>query len=141
MEQSINNIKQSSNTKRSTIKLAIWTGLWVITMAIGTFGPKYVWGDSGDQWITSAVILINFCIGLGMIYVNIEHLKNQDELMQKIQLEAMGIALGIGVVGGLTYSLLDITDVMSFDAEIGFLVILISLTYLGACFLGYRRYQ
>lgn len=141
MESSINNIKQCSNTKRSTVKLAIWTGLWVITMAIGTFGPKFVWGESGNQWLTGAVIFINFSIGLVMIYVNIEHLKSLDELMQKIQLEAMGIALGIGVVGGLTFSLMDITDVIPFDAEIGFLVILISLTYLTAYFLGYRRYQ
>jgi len=141
MEKSINNIKQSSNTKRSTIKLAIWTGLWVVTMAIGTFGPKFIWGESGNQWLTSMVIFTNFCIGLGMIYVNIEHLKSLDELMQKIQLEAMGIALGIGVVGGLTFSLMDTTNLMPFDAEIGVLVIMISLTYLVAYFLGYRRYQ
>jgi hypothetical protein len=49
---------------------------------------------------------------------------------QKIQLEAMGLTLGIGLVVGLAYSNLDIANIVSFDAEIAHVVILMSLTYL-----------
>jgi hypothetical protein len=61
--------------------------------------------------------------------------------MQKIQLQSMGIALGVGVVGGLTYSTLDITNLIAMDAEIGFLVMLISITYLAAIFINHKRFQ
>ena len=53
----------------------------------------------------------------------------------------MGLALGVGVVGGLSYSLLDTTNVISHNAEISFLVILISLTYLISVLIGLKRYK
>ena len=74
--------------------------------------------------------MINFALGVGMIMSNIRLFKAQDELMQQIQLKAMSVALGLGVVGGLSYSLLDTTNVIGQDAEIAFLVIGVSITYL-----------
>ena len=53
----------------------------------------------------------------------------------------MGIALGVGVVGGLSYSLLDQSNVITQDAEIGFLVMLISLTYMIGTLIGQKRYK
>ena len=129
----------SSRVQNSTVKLAIWTGAWVLTVAVATFGPEYVW--SADKGITIAAILLNLCIGAGVILANIRYLKQLDEMMQKLQLEAMGLALGIGIVGGISYSLLDITDVIPFDAEIGHLVILISLAYLAGLGIGQLRYR
>jgi hypothetical protein len=85
-------------------------------------------------------IVLNVAAGFGMILANIRHLKGLDELQQKIQLEAMGFALGVAVVLGLAYSALDITDVMPFDAEISNLVILIGLTYFAGVLVGQRRY-
>ena len=128
-----------TRTHKATARLAGWTAGWVISMALATFGPTYLWDN--QQWLTIVVILLNFGIGVGMIMANIRHLQMQDEMMQKIQLQAMALALGIGVVGGLSYSILDITDVISSDAEISYLVILISITYLVSLFVNRRRYQ
>ena len=50
-------------------------------------------------------------------------------------------SFGVGLVVGLAYSTLDVVDVIAVDAEISFLVILISLTYLGGVFIGRRKYQ
>ncbi len=138
--------KLTSNSKdwrtrinEKTVHLAGWTAGWVITMALATFGPTYLW-DS-QQWITIMAILFNLGIGLGMIVANIHHLQMQDEMMQKIQLQAMALALGVGVVGGLSYSMLDTTNIISSDAEIPYLVILISITYLVSLIVNRRRYR
>ena len=124
---------------KATAHLAGWTAGWVITMALAAFGPIYLWDNR--QWLTIMAILLNLGIGLGMIVANIRHLQMQDEMMQKIQLQAMALALGVGVVGGLSYSMLDTTNIISSDAEIPYLVILISITYLVSLFVNRRRYQ
>ncbi len=129
----------SGQTKETTIRLAKWTILWVITVAIPAFGPVLFWGE--NNLINILVILLNVGVGIGMILANIQHLKTQDELMQKVQLEAMGITLGVAVVGGIAFSMLDATNVVPFDADIGFLVMIIGLTYLISVFINLRRYK
>ena len=128
-----------ANVRRQTVRLAYWTAAWLITMAVATFGPQFLWSE--DSALTPLSIGINVLTGFGMIWANKAHLKSLDELQQRIQLEAMGIALGVGLVVGLAYSNLDINNVIGGDAEIGFLVILVSLTYLAAVFVGTRKYR
>ena len=128
-----------TRNNKKTAHLAGWTAGWVITMALATFGPTYLW-DS-QQWLTIIAIILNLSIGLGMIVANIRHLQMQDEMMQKIQLQAMALALGVGVVVGLSYSILDTTNIISSDAEISYLVILISITYLVSLIVNHRRYR
>lgn len=128
----------SKETKRSVSNLAFWTFLWLITVAIPAFGPL-LWGE--NNLINLPLIFLNVGVGIGMIIANIKHLKTQDELMQKIQLEAMAISLGVAVVGGIAYSMLDTTNVIPFDAEISGLVGLIGITYLLTVFINMRRYK
>jgi len=129
----------STQVKKNTVNLAIWTVAWVLSMALATFGPTYLW--VGNDALTITGIIINALIGGGMILANIRHLKGLDELQKKVQLEGMALALGVGVVGGLSYSLLDTTNIITQDAEISFLVILIALTYLASVVIGQKRYK
>jgi len=126
-------------TKKNTLNLALWTMAWVITLAISTFGSKLIW--EGNNLITILVILVNFIVGIGMILANIRHLKGLDELQRKIQLEAFGIALGLAVVAGISYSSLDQTNIISYNAEISHLVILIGITYMAGVLIGNSRYR
>lgn len=140
MEKLNSNSKEwKSHIHEKTVHLAVWTAGWVITMALATFGPEFLWDSR--QWLTLIAIIVNLGLGLGMIVANIRHLKALDEMMQKIQLQAMGLALGVGVVGGLSYSLLDTTNTISSDAEIAYLVILIAITYLVSLMVNHRRYR
>lgn len=129
----------TSRRKKNTTNLAFWTAIWVLTLAIATFGFKFMWEE--NTTISLFAFIINIGAGIGMIMANIKYVRSLDEMQQKIQLEAMGIALGVGVVGGLSYSLLDITNLIMVDAEISFLVILIGLSYLAAMIIGHFRYQ
>ena len=128
-----------ARTVRNTIRLGFWTGAWVVTMAVAVFGPKFIWDFNTVPTIFA--VLVNLGIGFGMIVANKHHLKGLDEMQQKIQLEAMALSLGVGLVVGLSYSTLDITNLIAFDAEISHLVILMGLTYLGGVVFGHRKYR
>lgn len=140
----MNDLKSSSsdwaaNSERNTLLLGFWTTAWILTMALANFGPKFIW--QSNESITILAIVINMVIGFGMILANRRHLRGLDEMHQKIQLEAMAVSLGVALVVGLSYSNLDITNVIAFDAEISHLVILMGLTYgLGVMF-GLRKYR
>ena len=128
-----------TSQKENTVRLAYWTSAWVLTMAAANFGPRFIWDSS--QLLTSIAILLNVGIGFGMIVANKKHLKGLDEMHQKIQLEAMALSLGVGLVVGLAYSSLDVTNLITVDAEISHLVIVMALTYLFGVFAGQRKYQ
>jgi hypothetical protein len=76
-----------------------------------------------------------------MIIANRNHINGLDELDKKITFDAMAIALGVGIIGGLSFSVMDITQMIGFDAEISFLVVLISITYMIAIIVGKQRYK
>ena len=128
-----------ANVRRQTTKLGYWTLAWLVTMAISNFGPKYLW--SSNEFITMAAIGLNVLVGIGMIVANKNHLRSLDEMQQKIQLEAMGLTLGVALVVGLAYSNLEITNIISFAASIPVLVVLMSLTYLTALVILNRKMQ
>jgi hypothetical protein len=128
-----------TSTRKNVRHLAYWTVGWVLTLAIATFGPIFLWDYNFS--ISILFILINTIIGVGMILMNRKYIDGLDEMQRKVNMDAMAIALGVGVVGGVSYSTLDTVNVIPFDAEIGFLVMLMSLTYVIAVIVGSIRYK
>ncbi|MCS5490208.1 hypothetical protein [Algoriphagus limi] len=120
-------------------KLAVWTWTWVVTMAIATFGPEFIWDN--HSFLTPFAIIVNLANGILMILANRDLFNHFDELERKIHLESMGITLGLTVVVGLTFSLLDQKDLIPFDAEIGFLVMFTGLCYLAAVLINTHRFK
>lgn len=136
-ESTNTNWKQRNNL--NTKRLAKWTAAWVISLALATFGDKFIWQQ--NELITAIAIGINFLVGIMMIMVNKQHLIDLDELQQKIQLNAMGLSLGIGLIVGISYSTLETTGLISSHAEISHLIIVMALTYMIGIILGNRKYQ
>ena len=128
-----------ANAKKNVLHLGYWTGSWVTTMSIASFGQIYLWKD--NTALTILFIAINTLVGIGMILMNRKYINDLDEMQRKVSLDAMAIALGVGVVGGLSYSMLDQANVIAFDAEIAHLVMLIGITYMIAIFVGNNRYK
>jgi hypothetical protein len=126
------------NSKKEILKLAGWTWSWVASLAFATFGPKFIWDD--HQLLTILAVVTNFGNGIAMIIANRNFFNSLDELQRKMQLEALGITLGLAVIVGITYSLLDSTNLISSDAEIGFLVGFIGITYFISLLNIRRRY-
>ena len=128
-----------SELKKNTKALAVWTFLWVFTLAFVAFGPKFIWNE--NKIITIVMIIINTLVGVGMIWINRKHLNSQDPLQRKISMDAMAITLGITLIVGISYSMLDITNLISFNAEISHLVFVMGITYLIAMLIGNARYK
>ncbi|MEB2774055.1 hypothetical protein SYJ56_01985 [Algoriphagus sp. D3-2-R+10] len=127
-------------TERQNLRhLAYWTGGWALTMALPAFGPKFLWDYNSN--ISLLFILINTFVGVGMIMMNRKYINGLDEMHRKIMMDAMAIALGVGVVGGMSYSMLDIANVISFNAEIALLVALMGVTYSISSIVGSIRYK
>ena len=131
--------KWAAANSRNTAILGYWTGAWVLTQALAVFGPLFIW--QSNKMLTGAALLINLAMGVGMILANRRFLNGLDELQRKIQMNAMALCLGVGLVAGLGYSSMDVTDLIPFDAEISHLVILMGLTYLAGVLIGNRKYQ
>ena len=128
----------TARVNRNTLRLGYCTGAWLVTTALATFGPQFIWHD--NTLLTASAIFINLAIGLATILANKHHLQSLDEMQQKIQLEAMALSLGVGFVCGLSYSLLDQSNLMAADAEISHLILLMGLTSLAGTVIGNRRY-
>lgn len=124
---------------RNTKRLAVWTVAWVLTMALANFGPIFIW--SGDKLFSFLAIVLNTLLGVAMIVANKRQLQSLDEMQQRIARDAMGVTLGVGLVLGLSYSNLDITDLIPGHAQISVLVIIMGLTYALTTLLVGRKYR
>ncbi|MFT7007167.1 MAG: hypothetical protein ACJAXJ_001680 [Colwellia sp.] len=131
--------KYKDRNSKNTRNLKIWTIAWVISMAITTFAPKYLWDF--NTTITVLSVIIHVAIGFGMLVANRRYLRGLDEMQQRIMLDAMALCLGVGLVVGLSYELLEDIKLITFQPEIPHLVIIMCLTYFGAIKAGNRKYQ
>jgi len=127
------------SSTRNTVRLRYWTIAWVASMAVAAFGPKFIWDFAVLPSILG--ILINLGLGFGMILANKRYLQGLDEMHQKIFLDAAALTLGVGLVCGLSYDLLEDIKLISFQPEIPHLVIFMCLTFLVGMIAGHRRYR
>ena len=131
--------KAYSRGRVSEAKVAYWGLAWLLATAGATFGPELLWGYG--TLVTSIGIAIQLALGFGMIWAFKGVLLAMDELQRLIQLEAISLALGVGVVVGVSYELLEDIKLITFQPEISHLIILITLTYSFGLFLGNRHYR
>ena len=129
----------TARTKKTTLRLGYWTGAWVLATAGAAFGPKFLWEFNTLPTILG--VLIHLFFGFGMIYANKRHLLVMDEMQRHIQHGAMALALGVGLVVGVSYELLEDIKLITFEPEISHLILLMCLTFCIGIILGNRRYR
>ena len=129
----------AASTTRNTVRLGFWTLAWLATTAVAAFGPKLVWDFATLPTILG--VLANLAVGFGMILATRRQLRGLDEMHQKIFLDAGALSLGVGLVCGLGYEMLENIRLISFEPEISHLVILMTLTFLAGMIAGHRKYR
>jgi hypothetical protein len=124
--------------KKNTKNLAIWTVVWVGTLAILTIGANELW-DS--LILTKIAFVINFAVGIGMIIANKNLFNHYDELQRKIHLEALALTLGLTVVVGISYEVSFDLGIINSEPETEYLILFISFSYIVSVLLNSRRYK
>lgn len=120
-------------------QLLYWTVAWAITLVATTFGSKFMW--DANVVISLLAIILNTVIGICMILAYKKHVDGLDELQRKLQLDAMAMSLGSGIVGGMGYSMLASTNVISGNAEISHIVVVMYFTYIIGVLIANARYK
>jgi hypothetical protein len=128
-----------ASQKTNSIRLRYWTTVWVLSSALAAFGPKLLWDF--HTGLTILAVVTNLAIGLGMIVANKQYLQGLDEMHRKIFLDAAALSLGVGLVCGLSYELLEDIKLITFQPEISHLVMLMCLTFLTGMIVGHRKYR
>jgi len=129
----------TEHTKKNTKRLFFWSVVWVLATAGVAFGPKNLWNFKTLPIIIA--VMVHIGLGLGMIRVFKQFFLGLDELLRKIHFDAMAYSLGIGLVFGCSYEMLEDIKLIPFQPEIPHLMIVMYLTYAVGTILGNRKYQ
>jgi cytochrome c oxidase subunit IV len=119
-------------------RLAVWTIAWVATLALAKFGPDLWNSQPALSW---AAIVVNLIVGAGWIVAHARFLRGVDDLQRKIFLDAIAVALGVGIVGGCALAAASSIGLISFDADIALLSILMAVVYVIGVLIGTLRYR
>ena len=127
----MNRITPSNHLNRglkSTAKgLFIFTGIWVASVALLTFGPKVWW--EYHVLTTLLVIALNLLPGAMMLFAFFRHLKSMDELQRQTHLEAMALTLGITMIFTVVYGSLPTAQLLA-DTHPTNILFVMGITYM-----------
>jgi len=128
-----------SRFRTNTTRLVCWNGAWAAATLLMALGPKLLWNKA--LVFTLLAVGLDVPVGVGMILATKKYIEELDELQRRIFLNALGIAVGVELIAGVPYSVLDAYHVIHFKANFGELVILMGLTFLVSFVYGTWRYR
>ena len=128
-----------ARTRRSTLNLFLWVAIWVASFAVATFGPRFIWAKAAPiTWIACAITIL---IGIGAIVANRNQIRDQDEMLQRVSLQAYALSLGAMIIVGCPYSILQQNQLVPAELGIPGLMVVMSVTLLISMLIGLRRYR
>jgi hypothetical protein len=128
-----------SRIRTNVIRLFYWNGAWAAATLLMALGPKFLWNKA--LVLTLLTIGLDLAVGVGMILANKKYVMELDELQRKVFLNALAITVGVGLIASPPLSVLDAYHVIHFHANLGLLIILMSLTFLVSLLYGTWRYR
>jgi len=137
-DDSLPNLRSSpQRDRRNQWRVILCAFVWAIFFVAVTLGIKKEWLPFG---VSLAGVIATSLFGLATVLAYRRFLHETDELRRKIEVEALALAFGLGVVGGLTYWLL---AVMGAVHETGFAYVfaLMLITHSVGVLIGRRRYS
>jgi predicted permease len=111
--------------------------VWALSFVTVTLEIEKEWLPFGA---TLAGVVANAIFGIATVLAYRRFLRETDELRRKIEVEALALAFGAGVVGGLTYWLLMVSGVLP-AYGFAYIFALMILTHTVGVLVGLRRYS
>lgn len=127
-------------TKRdrdNQLRILPWTAAWMGLWLVATFAIKNEWISSPVAVVLVAIVLVG--PGLGTMLAYRRYLREADELIRKIELDALALTVGVGLVTGLSYWLLELAEIAD-EPGLPMVVAVMMVTYSVGVILGHRRY-
>jgi hypothetical protein len=128
-----------TRTRTNVIQIFRWNGAWGAATLLMALGPKFLWNKA--LGFTLLAVSLDVAVGVGMILANKKYIAELDELQRKVQLNSMGITLGVGLIAGVPLAVMDGYHVIPFHADIAYLLILMTLTFAISNLYGTWRYR
>jgi hypothetical protein len=128
-----------SRIRTSAKRLYRWHSAWATVTLLMCLGPGFLWHRALGLTLLAAGL--DIAVGVGMILATKKFIEEMDELQRKIFLNALGIAVGVGLIVGVPWTVMDVYHVIHFHANFGFLVILQGLTFMVSLLYGTWRYR
>lgn len=120
------------------VPIAAWTLIWLATLALARFGPD-LWGTQPVvSWIAVA---LNVAVGVAWIVAHARYLRRVDDLQRKILVDAMAVALGVGLVSTFAYAAVSAAGLLEFEVNVGYFGSLMAVVYAIASIAGTVRYR
>src|SRR5260221_358260 len=104
--------RYQSRTRANVLRLFGWTGGWGAATALMAFGPKFLWNKS--LVFTLLAVGLDIAVGVGMILANKKYIAELDELQRKVQLNSMGVTLGVALIAGAPLAVMDAYHIIPF---------------------------
>ena len=123
--------------RKNQRNIIFWSLAWILPFLGVDLAIENDWIES-DALALVATIGVTV-LGLGVLLAYRRFLSDADELMRKIQLEALALTVGVGVVAGFSYTLLEGAGIVA-KAEAMTLVVVMVVTYIAGIVVGLRRF-
>lgn len=126
-----------SQDQRRQVRFALLCLGWALSFVAA------VWLLRGDRDLPTALMALAIAfptaVGVAAVTAYLNFLRNTDEMLRKIQLEALAIAFGVYALLSMTYPLLEAAGLLVL--EVGDLFAAVLFVWGGAQLYGARRYR
>jgi hypothetical protein len=122
------------NMRRYNGWLLAWMGVWMAARFLVEWRGEQLAGVLG--WGIAALTVVPGVLAIGAY---VRFLREADELLRKIQLEALALAFGVGTLFMMTWRLVE--KVGGPQLDVNDAVVLMFVVWIGAQWLGARRYR
>jgi hypothetical protein len=123
--------------RRNQRRVLLWALVWGLSFIAVTLGIKKEWFSFG---MILAGVTATSLLGIATVLAYRRFLQETDELRRKIEVEALALADGVGVIGGLTYWLLVVSGTAP-ATGFYFVFALMMVTHSVGVLIGRRRYS
>jgi len=122
---------------RNQRRIVLWAFAWGVFFVAVTQAIRREWLPFG---MTLAGVIFTALLGVATILAYRRFLQETDELRRKIEVEALALSFGIGVIGGLTYWQLVVSGAVP-GKGFAYVIAAMILTHPVGVLIGRRRYS
>lgn len=132
----VNPCHTTERDRRNQRRVIAWSLAWTLCWVTGALAIDNGWWDDAAAGVAAAVLSVP--LGVALLLAYWRFLREADELRRKIEVEALALAFGVGLVGGIAYWLLGESGIVA-EAEILHVLVLMIFTHSLGILIGFRR--